>query len=1044
MQQRHWVLSLFILVGAGLWAIHEIVHWRIFGEYTQTVLLAYMLLAGVFVGFEARGLLPSQGRDAGGQPPAQRKRDRRSFDRQYREALYNRYRDLDAVGLSMQQYSLDMDKVFELPLLASSEHVQQGAARPPRVEGARTIWEQLAVPRWRFWPYLFLDERQARHFVLIGSPGSGKTTLLRYMALTFARGTQRKFDPPLRNLTPIIIALRDHVEAIKDDPQISIAKLASDYLRRRWELKAQERWFSMRLRYGRCIVLLDGLDEIADEQDRRLVVGWVQTQLQAAHNNYFLITSRPYGYRSNPLDDVVVLDVQPFSAPQIKQFVHKWYLAAEHKSKGRVDEVVQRIARERAEDLDRRLTTNPNLTALAANPLLLTMIATVHRFLHRLPEKRVELYREIFEVFLTRRQPDNNDLVTLQKLRVLSPLAYWMHCNRQHQIHADAAARLIAGPLAEVSLGTDAAKFLKRTVEMSELILESEAGVYRFAHLTYQEYLAAVHIQRHRLEGELRNHVDEEWWHETILLFAALDDASDILDEALARASGSSKALSLGVTILEEAISLRLESRSRFLAYLAESIESADPVRKTLIADSLLRNDLRRAAVLDEKERRWIGTALISHAAYQRFINEQQQHERRFYAPDHWIDREFPAGQAQQPILGVRLEDAQAFCAWLTARDRDGWRYRLPLERESEEYQSEVRGKARYWLSNVPPAVVGGRWCTPQELVRSRLAEYLFADIGSMQILAVQTLIEQVRSEVSDLNNLRRREVNLVSEIDTVQSIADRSNLIAALLGALDAAGYARVVGALGSLIRVATFVQDKARLARERFTEARVAATASSSALLRKDELGARAAGDMTDHIYHEALVPIQMINQQMHQTRDALAQFQSVLPAYLGEHHPVGQQLRQLLDRGGFPVMMSLAMSTSSIQRELLVDTREHLVLSFNDVRLRELAQSGLLPLDVTHAAECARVFDRSSATRPAIAGSERVFLRYWSLLCALIWVSRSAQQENGEWTRAQREQGLRFCRGMNVDLALLEERIHGRLAPVEGIRLVREPKF
>ncbi|NNJ10339.1 hypothetical protein EKD04_008360 [Chloroflexales bacterium ZM16-3] len=40
-------------------------------------------------------------------------------------------------------------------------------------------------------------------------------------------------------------------------------------------------------------------------------------------------------------------------------------------------------------------------------------------------------------------------------------------------------------------------------------------------------------------------------------------------------------------------------------------------------------------------------------------------------------------------------------------------------------------------------------------------------------------------------------------------------------------------------------------------------------------------------------------------------------------------------------------------------------------------------------------------------------------------------------------QRVQGLRSCRQIYVDLVILEERIAGRMPPVEGIRLVREPR-
>jgi predicted NACHT family NTPase len=109
---------------------------------------------------------------------------------------------------------------------------------------------------------------------------------------------------------------------------------------------------------------------------------WVQRQLQGYGyhgRNRFLLTSRPYGYRENPLEGVTTLEVQPFLPEQIEQFIQNWYLANELKSWGKEDPGAHLRAREGAKDLLQRLHRVPALLALAVNPLLLTMIATVHR-----------------------------------------------------------------------------------------------------------------------------------------------------------------------------------------------------------------------------------------------------------------------------------------------------------------------------------------------------------------------------------------------------------------------------------------------------------------------------------------------------------------------------------------------------------------------------------------------------------------------------------------------------------------------------------------
>ena len=63
------------------------------------------------------------------------------------------------------------------------------------------------------------------------------------------------------------------------------------------------------------------------------------------------------------------------------------------------------------------------------NPLLLTMITTVHKERHSLPGRRVELYREICDVFLGKHRASKGlplDLTPAQKKRVLQPLAWRM------------------------------------------------------------------------------------------------------------------------------------------------------------------------------------------------------------------------------------------------------------------------------------------------------------------------------------------------------------------------------------------------------------------------------------------------------------------------------------------------------------------------------------------------------------------------------------------------------------------------------------------
>lgn len=215
-----------------------------------------------------------------------------------------------------------------------------------------------------------------RNFPIVGPPGSGKTTLLNHLALGFAAG-----KAPLK-LTPVLLFLREHAAAIGANPEVRLtdelnASLKDPSLK---DPPPPAGWFEDRLRRGRCLVMLDGLDEVADPELRRKVVEWVERQVGIFGENRFLVSSRPNGYRDNPFSGFTVLRVLPFNRDQVERFVRNWYLANEMVAYQKDDPGVRMEADKGAKDLLARLRVSPTMQELAVNPLLLTLIATVHRY----------------------------------------------------------------------------------------------------------------------------------------------------------------------------------------------------------------------------------------------------------------------------------------------------------------------------------------------------------------------------------------------------------------------------------------------------------------------------------------------------------------------------------------------------------------------------------------------------------------------------------------------------------------------------------------
>ncbi len=75
--------------------------------------------------------------------------------------------------------------------------------------------------------------------------------------------------------------------------------------------------------------MLDGLDEVADPQIRKQVVTWVEQCMASMVKTTLSSHPAHMVIKSNPLANVTVLQVRPFTSQQVEQFVNNWYLANE-------------------------------------------------------------------------------------------------------------------------------------------------------------------------------------------------------------------------------------------------------------------------------------------------------------------------------------------------------------------------------------------------------------------------------------------------------------------------------------------------------------------------------------------------------------------------------------------------------------------------------------------------------------------------------------------------------------------------------------------
>ncbi len=494
------------------------------------------------------------------------------------------YQQLEYICRDYLTQGLDKDKILKLQKVFVPLKIATQDTRSVDPRMIRQVNNQAKNPKEKsIWDFLAAmgDEPAFRRMVILGAPGSGKTTLLRYIALTYATNTQGKVHHKAPKLIPVLLYLRDIRQEISNNKP-PLADLITQQINKQRKIKPLNpppNWFQDRLQNQKCLVMLDGLDEVADNKQRQQVRDWIDEQIKEYPDTCFIITSRPYGYKSTPLQEsVTTLEIRPFSFRQMQEFLHKWYLQAEIISRAGEDNPrVRYEAQQKAENLIHRISQSKPIVDMVVNPLLLTMIATVHRRGSVLPGKRVELYKEICQVLLEKRQRAKNipdSLTASQKQSVLQQLALALMTNetREFKLSDPIFMSSIESQLKKVTTKIRSECFIQQIKDVCGLLVEKELGIYEFAHLSFQEYLAAVEIKESNQENILINNLNYSWWHETIRLYVAQSDATNIIRAA--SDNPSSELITLAYNCLEEAWSIDPDMRKELENRLEADLES--------------------------------------------------------------------------------------------------------------------------------------------------------------------------------------------------------------------------------------------------------------------------------------------------------------------------------------------------------------------------------------------------------------------------------------------------------------------------------------
>lgn len=385
--------------------------------------------------------------------------------------------------------------------------------------------------------------KNSNKIVILGDPGAGKTTLLKYLTVACATKQHERVLGSSSNekalLLPIYVPLREFVGEVSN--RNSDYNLIDYFVSRAYahlNVSLSHKFFLDWLDSGNCCIAFDGLDEVWSVDQRKAVTDTVQALVSRFPKNIYIVTSRIVGYPEAPLDgrDFLHCTVLEFDDSDIQSFVRRWYQHREH----------DRVEREKqATDLLATIQEEKSIQILARNPLLLTIIALVHRIEVELPQERVRLYHKCVTALIDTWEKAKGLTVEhklrpfyIHRRRLLERLAYHLHAdamlpNQAQHIKAGDLEAVITKFLMEIpSLGwqgdrdtalLEAQAFVTLVKARTGLLVERGRDTFAFPHLTFQEYLASCDIDRRcdeveELWTEIELHLHDPHWREVILL----------------------------------------------------------------------------------------------------------------------------------------------------------------------------------------------------------------------------------------------------------------------------------------------------------------------------------------------------------------------------------------------------------------------------------------------------------------------------------------------------------------------------------------------
>jgi hypothetical protein len=354
----------------------------------------------------------------------------------------------------------------------------------------------------------------AQNIILYGGLGMGKTTVAK--RLCWQQATKYHRGPGTSFPVYITLAALRFVKSTGGNSELTEATL----------LECAAKSFPGMADifiHGSCWYL-DGLDEMGTAEDQKRIIEWAIAPTSAARR--LVLTSRPYALPPY-VPNMLRVEVLPFTAAKRDEFIRRlpWTTKGE------------------AELLAQTVNTEPDLSALAQIPLLLTLLVILakHDGAKNVPSRREKVYKRIVSLMLY--EWDRQKGVQRQyaiadedlRLTVAWRIAYHLHQRRDRSFHRRTIVDVVMQTVPTIT--SEAAESYFDDLLRDCVVISVGSDNFAFFHLSMQEYLAALALNEdltlHRVNLALEDYFRADgWWEEPLVFLAAMRrDASSLINE---------------------------------------------------------------------------------------------------------------------------------------------------------------------------------------------------------------------------------------------------------------------------------------------------------------------------------------------------------------------------------------------------------------------------------------------------------------------------------------------------------------------------------